>query len=79
LLAVPASVSAQADPKTALLERAGWDALTAGRAHVCALLDTGDVRCWGDNGQGQLGLGDANTHSVFLDASGVVDLGTPAP
>jgi len=36
LLAVPASVSAQADPKTALLERAGWDALTAGRAHDAA-------------------------------------------
>jgi len=36
LQAVPASVSAQADPKTALLERAGWDALTAGRAHDAA-------------------------------------------
>jgi len=54
-------------------------ALAAGRAHTCALLDTGDVRCWGDNGQGQLGVGDADPHSLFNAPSGVVDLGTPPP
>lgn len=54
-------------------------ALAAGRAHACALLDTGDVRCWGDNGRGQLGLGDADLHSLFNAPSGVVDLGKPAP
>src|SRR5690606_35672668 len=35
-------------------------ALTAGEGHTCALLDTGRVKCWGDNVNGQLGLGDTN-------------------
>lgn len=31
--------------------------ITAGNNHSCALLDDGNVRCWGDNTVGQLGLG----------------------
>jgi alpha-tubulin suppressor-like RCC1 family protein len=50
-------------------------AIAAGRAHACAILDTGDVRCWGDNAYGQLGAGDPDRHSLFLNPSGVVDLG----
>lgn len=53
----------------------GVRALAAGRAHVCAILDTGDLRCWGDNGDGQLGAGDTTAHSLFLAPTGVVDLG----
>jgi len=33
-------------------------AITAGFGHSCALLNDGSVKCWGDNGYGQLGLGD---------------------
>lgn len=33
-------------------------AITAGDAFTCAILDTGDVRCWGSNADGRLGLGD---------------------
>lgn len=46
-------------------------------SHTCAILDTGDVRCWGSGGQGKLGYG--NTANVGDNetpgAVGTVDLG----
>lgn len=53
----------------------GVKAIAAGRAHACAILDTADVRCWGDNSYGQLGAGDSDVHSLFLHPTGVLDLG----
>jgi alpha-tubulin suppressor-like RCC1 family protein len=32
--------------------------ITTGMAHTCALLETGEILCWGDAGNGRLGYGD---------------------
>lgn len=51
-----------------------------GGAHVCALLDSGAVKCWGGNSNGQLGLGDTRDRgtapSDMGDALPAVSLGT---
>ena len=52
-------------------------AISAGGSHTCAVLNTGSVRCWGTNGNGELGYG--NTTGVGAiqtpGAAGPVDLG----
>jgi alpha-tubulin suppressor-like RCC1 family protein len=35
-------------------------AIAAGGSHTCAALDTGQLRCWGDGTDGQLGYGNTN-------------------
>jgi uncharacterized repeat protein (TIGR01451 family) len=48
--------------------------LAAGTSHSCALLDNGQVKCWGGNGVGQLGVGDALSRG---DAAG--EMGNALP
>ena len=50
-------------------------AITAGDAHTCALLDDATVKCWGDNGAGQLGLGDTANRG---DEPGEMGVNLPA-
>jgi alpha-tubulin suppressor-like RCC1 family protein len=55
-------------------------AVGVGNGHACALLDTHQVKCWGENAVGQLGLGDTVNRGDGPGEMGdnlpVVDLGT---
>ena len=51
------------------------DKLSAGGYHTCAILDNGDLKCWGWDSNGQLGNG-ATTGNVLTPPSTVIDLGT---
>ena len=54
--------------------------IAAGGQHTCALLEGGDVRCWGRGTEGRLGLGDEeNVGDDELPTDrAIVDLGEPA-
>lgn len=51
-------------------------ALSAGSNHTCALLNTGDLKCWGLNRDGQLGLG-LGADEIVGDEPG--DVGSALP
>ena len=55
-------------------------AITAGSDHTCTRLDNATVKCWGDNGSGQLGIGDSlsrgDAPGEMGDALPAVALGT---
>ena len=50
-------------------------AVSAGQYHTCAILDNGDLKCWGQDSQGQLGDGGSNTNTN-APSSTAIDLGT---
>ncbi len=54
--------------------------IAAGQFHGCAILDDATVKCWGENGWGQLGVGDRNDRGrepgQLGDQLPAVDLGT---
>ena len=49
--------------------------VSAGYHHSCAILDNGDVKCWGRDQYGQLGDGGTNT-DTNTPSSTAIDLGT---
>jgi alpha-tubulin suppressor-like RCC1 family protein len=54
--------------------------ISAGEGHACAILDNGNLKCWGSSLYGQLGLGDKNTKgdgpAEMGDGLPYVDVGT---
>ena len=50
-------------------------AVSAGTYHTCAILDNGELKCWGNDNYGQLGDGGSNT-DTNAPSSTAIDLGT---
>jgi alpha-tubulin suppressor-like RCC1 family protein len=48
--------------------------LASGGFHTCARIDDGTVRCWGRNGEGQLGVGDMEASLTALAVVGLRDV-----
>ena len=81
VLAVTAGgAPAGADGNEAPGNPAAFQALTGGSYHTCAIVGGGDVKCWGYNATGQLGLGDTDNRGDDTAEMGddlpTVDLGT---
>ena len=45
--------------------------IAAGPFHTCALAANGAVRCWGDNGNGELGVGSTGPRTVPVQVAGL--------
>ncbi len=48
-----------------------WVTLSAGGYHSCGLTSTAEVKCWGSNGNGQLGVGATNVIEPPIDVVGL--------
>ena len=61
----------QRTPVTVSGLNSGVQALAAGYDHTCAVTETGNVRCWGNNEFGQLGDNTTHNRSTPVEVSGL--------
>jgi alpha-tubulin suppressor-like RCC1 family protein len=72
--AVPVTVSGI----TALTASTTAVSVTAGFQHTCAVMADGTAKCWGNNGNGQLGDGTSDDSPVPVPVSGITGLSAAA-
>ncbi len=58
-----AQTRSQRPVRVALEDGVAQGTLSCGANHTCATLDSGELQCWGDNSQGQLGNGSVGNSS----------------
>ena len=70
------SSSDQGTPVDVFGPLTGVSAIAAGSAHTCAVTSAGGLKCWGNNGRGQIGNGTTNQanipQEIYAAGSGVV-------
>lgn len=54
----------------------GVSAISTGQEHSCALMESGKVKCWGDNRFGQVGDGTQTNRLTPTDVTGLSDITT---